>query len=180
MVTKSNNKAEQISELLRYFSVASFSVLKRRDFLVEFSSIEKVSEQVVLNSNAWIQTVLNFGNEIETKAFNEMRLKSYLAKISMMGQEPAGILNELSSALAECGVAFVRIPSLKNSCINAVAKWLNKKKAVIGIASDIKSKAHDDYMLLLLHGLDHVLQKKITKTFVSFKEERVKSDNNKF
>lgn len=81
-------------------------------------------------------------------------------------QPPSDYLPELSRILAECGVALVIIPSLKNSGVYGATKWINKDKVVIGITN--RGKYADVFWFSLLHELGHVLQKKITKTLVDF------------
>lgn len=167
VVKATKDRTEQISELFRYFAISSFSVFKKRDFLVQFRKTHNVDDKVVLNSNAWVQTIINFGKQIETQPYCEKKLKGYLQQIrGMTLQPPSDYLPELSRILAECGVALVIIPSLKNSGVYGATKWINKDKVVIGITN--RGKYADVFWFSLLHELGHVLQKKITKTLVDF------------
>lgn len=167
VVPSTKDKTEQVSELLRYFSISSFDVFKKRDFLVQFRHTNRIDEKNILNANAWVQTVINIGKQIETEPYHEKKLKSYLPEIRKMTlQNPSEFLPRLSQLLSECGVAFVRIPSLKNSGVYGATKWVNKEKVVLGISN--RGKSADIFWFSLLHELGHVLQRKITKTLVDF------------
>ena len=170
LVKASKNKSEQVSELFRYFAISSFKIFKKPDFIVQFRRTQSIDEKVILNSNAWVQTVINLGKKIETKAYSEKKLKEYLPQIrSMTMKEPPEFLDQLPQILSECGIAFVLIPSLKNSGVYGATKWINKNKVVLGITN--RGKNADTFWFSLLHELGHVLQKKMTKTFVDFDAE---------
>lgn len=172
------NKAEQISALFKYFAISSFSVFKKPDFLVQFRQTHCIDDKVILNSNAWVQTVINLGKQIETQPYSEKRLKEYLPKIREMTlQAPSAFLPQLSQILAECGVAFVLIPSLKNSGVYGATKWINKDKVILGITD--RGKKADIFWFSLLHELGHVFQKKITKTLVNFEANGFVEDDEK-
>jgi len=167
VVKASDNKTQQISELFRYLAVSSFSVLKKPDFLVQYRHSNKIDEKVISNSNAWVQTVINFGKQMETQPYCEKKLKGYLPQIREMTlQSTQESLPRLSQILSECGVAFVLIPSLKNSGVYGATKWITKDKAVLGITN--RGKYADIFWFSLLHELGHVFQRKITKILVDF------------
>ncbi|MDP3058836.1 MAG: ImmA/IrrE family metallo-endopeptidase, partial [bacterium] len=70
------------------------------------------------------------------------------------------------------GVAFVPIPSLKNSGVYGATKWINKDKndkVVLGITN--RGKSADIFWFSLFHELRHVIQRKITKTIVDFVDD---------
>lgn len=100
------------------------------DFLVNYrTGISKISEKNVINSKAWIQTAVNFSKNIETAPYNESLLKPYLSELrSMTVQKPEVFLPRLRKIFAECGVAFVLLPHLKNSGVNGAVKWINDKR----------------------------------------------------
>lgn len=47
VVKATKDRTEQISELFRYFAISSFSVFKKRDFLVQFRKTHNVDDKVV-------------------------------------------------------------------------------------------------------------------------------------
>ena len=167
VVNPTKNKTQQVSSLFKYFAISSFSVFKKPDFLVQFRQTQCVDEKIILNSNAWVQTVINIGKQIETQSYSEKRLKEYLPQIREMTlQNPSEFLPHLSRIFSECGVAFVLIPSLKNSGVYGATKWINKDKVILGITN--RGKNADIFWFSLLHELGHVFQRKVTKTLVDF------------
>jgi HTH-type transcriptional regulator/antitoxin HigA len=170
VVEPSKDKAKQVVELLRYLSVSSFSVLKKRDFLVQFRQTNNIDEKTILNANAWVQTIINFGREIKTKPYYAKKLKGYLPQIrEMTMKSPSDFLPQLHQILSECGIAFVLIPSLKKSGVYGATKWLGKNKAVVGITN--RGKYADIFWFSFLHELGHVFQRKITKIIVDFEAD---------
>ncbi|OPL09835.1 MAG: hypothetical protein AVO34_13110 [Firmicutes bacterium ML8_F2] len=177
-VKATKNKTEQVSELFKYFAISSFSVLKKKDFLVQFRQASNVDEKVIINSNAWVQTVINIGKQIETSPYSEKKLKKYLPDIREMTlQNPSDFLPAISRIFTECGVAFVIIPSLKNSGVYGATKWINKDKVILGITN--RGRYADIFWFSLLHELGHVFQKKITKTLVDFETDNNNEDYEK-
>ena len=92
-------------------------------------------------------------------------------------QSPSEFLPKLSQVLSECGVAFVLIPSLKNSGVYGATKWINKDKVVLGMTN--RGENADIFWFSLLHELGHVFQRKITKTLVDFEANDLIEDYEK-
>lgn len=178
VVEATKDKSRQVSSLLKYFTISSFDVFKERDFLVQFRITNHIDEKVILNSNAWVQTVINIGRSIETQSFNGKKLKGYLPEIrALTMKKPSDFLPELFQILNECGVAFVMIPSLKNSGVYGATKWINKDKVVLGITN--RGKSADIFWFSLLHELGHVFQRKTNKTLVNFEDDESSEDYEK-
>ena len=81
-------------------------------------------------------------------------------------QKPSEFIPKLRRILSESGVAFVLIPSLKNSGVYGATKWSNKDKVILGITN--RGKYADIFWFSLFHEIGHVLQKRVTKTLVDF------------
>ena len=96
----------------------------RPDFLVNFrSGTSDSSEKKVINSRAWIQTAMNMAKAIETEPYDGQKLKAYLPVLrSMTILDPEVFLPKMREIFAECGVAFVLLPHLKNSGVNGAVK----------------------------------------------------------
>ena len=174
VVRKSADKAK---ELLKYFKIASFNVLKATNFLVNYrTAISMVNEKNVINSNAWVQTALNIGQQIDTEAFDLKKLNSYLQEIRKMTlQNPVDFLPRLTEILKSCGVALVVLPHLKNSGVNGAVKWINKDKVILTINN--RRKYADVFWFSLFHEIGHVLQKKITMLIVGIDVEEMDETN---
>lgn len=70
---------------------------------------------------------------------------------------------------AECGVAFVLLPNLKNSDVNGTVKWINDERVVM--AMNNRRLDADIFWFSPFHEIKHVLQRKIKTTFVSYGEK---------
>jgi len=166
VVQKAKSATDKSKELLKYFRISSLSVLKRNDFLVNYrTAIQTVDEINIINSNAWVQTALNIGQEINTSKFNSKKLRNHLQEIRGMTLEnPKDFYPRLEEIFASCGVAFVVLPHLKNSGVNGAVKWISKNKVIL--AMNDRRKYADTFWFSLFHEIGHVFQEKITMLIV--------------
>jgi HTH-type transcriptional regulator/antitoxin HigA len=171
LLPKKRNIVDKVDELQRYFKVASLKVLVRQDFLVQYkSAIAKINEVNVMNANAWVQTAINIGREIETKSFDEKKLKSYIKEIrDMTVKEPKDFVDKLKGVMSECGVALVFMPHLKNCGVNGAVIWLNDK---VILAINDRSKYADFFWFALFHEIGHVFQKRKKLLIISDQESQ--------
>ena len=159
--------AEKVQELQRYFKVSSLSVLSQRDFLVQYrTSVSEVTDVNVINANAWVQTAINLGTQIEAGPFDKKKLLEAIPEIrSMIVQNPKDFYPRLRELFASCGVALVLLPNLKNCGVNGAVKWLGKDKVVLAL-NDRRKYAYT-FLFALFHELGHVLQQRIKVLLVS-------------
>lgn len=159
--------AEKTANLCRYFFVSNLNILAQPDFLANFrTGIGTLEDKNIVNAQAWLQTAINFAKSIKTEPFNSDKLKTYLPEIrSMTIQDPEVFLPRLCDIFAECGVAFVLLPHLKNSGINGVVKWISHDRVVLAM-NDRRAYA-DTFWFSLFHEIKHVLQQKTKTVFVS-------------
>lgn len=174
-----HSNSDRISNLCRYFVVSDLRVLAQRDFLANFrTGISTTQEKNIVNAQAWLQTAINFAKEIETEPFNAEKLKSHLSEIRGMTVQNASVfLPRLRELFADCGVAFVLLPHLKNSGINGVVKWITHDRVVL--AMNNRRTYADTFWFSLFHEIKHVLQQKTKTVFVSAKLQDMQSINAK-
>lgn len=167
VVKETRLTAEKVKELQRYLRVSSLSVLQERDFLVQYrTSVSEVQDVNVINANAWVQTAINIGAAKDTDVFDRKKLKSVLPEIrDMTVQKPEEFMPRMKELLADCGVAFVILPNLKNCGVNGAVKWLGKDKAVLALND--RRKYADIFWFALFHELGHVFQQRLTMLIVS-------------
>ena len=158
---------EKVQELQKYFKVSSLSVLSQRDFLVQYrTSVSKVSDVNILNANAWVQTAINIGSQLDVNLFDKKRLVDSIPEIRKMTvQEPEEFYPRLEKLLADCGVAFVLLPNLKNSGVNGAVKWVGKDKVILALND--RRKYADTFWFALFHELRHVMQQRVKVLLVS-------------
>ena len=171
--------SEKIENLCRYLMVSDLRILAQPDFLANFrTGITSVEDKHIVNAQAWLQTALNYAKEINTEPFDADKLKSYLPEIrSMTLQGPDVFLPRLRSIFTECGVVFVLLPSLKNSGINGVVKWISQDRVVLAM-NDRRAYA-DTFWFSLFHEIKHVLQQKTKTVFLSTGVQNLRDLNTK-
>lgn len=164
---------DKIINLCKFFKVSDLRIMMTPDFLVNYrTGICSANEKNIINSRAWVQTAINFSQKIETEAYNAEKLKSFLPKLrSMTCQKPEIFFPRMRQIFAECGVAFVFLPNLKNSGVNGAVKWINEDRVVL--AMNNRRLDTDIFWLSLFHEIKHVLQKKTKTTFISYSEKEM-------
>jgi Zn-dependent peptidase ImmA (M78 family) len=115
--------------------------------------------------------------EIETEPYNAERLKKRLPDLRKMTlQQPEFFLPEMRNIFAECGVAFVLLPHLKNSGVNGAVKWVNNERAVL--AMNNRGLDADKFWFSLFHEIKHVFQHKVKTVFINSTAEEMIEYNN--
>ena len=170
---------EKVANLCKYFKVADLRIMLQPDFLVNFrSSSSYNSEKNIINSRAWIQTAINISKSIETKPYKADKLKKYLPELrGMTVRKPAEFLPRMREIFAECGIAFVLLPHLKNSGVNGAVKWVSEDRVVL--AMNNRGLDADKFWFSLFHEIKHVLQQKIKTVFISSTVEEMRNINDK-
>lgn len=170
-----NDKA---ANLCKFFKVADLRIMLQPDFLVNFRASESCnSEKNIINSRAWIQTAMNISKSIETKPYNAEKLKGYLPELrSMTLKKPEVFLPRMREIFAECGVAFVLLPHLRNSGVNGAVKWITEDRVVL--AMNNRGLNADKFWFSLFHEIKHVLQQKIKTVFINSTVEEMIDINN--
>lgn len=170
---------EKIAFLCGWFKVSDLRIMLKPDFLVNYrTGVSDVNEKNVINSKAWIQTAINFSSRIETKPYDAEKLKAYLPELrSMTLQSPEVFMPRMKEIFAECGVAFVLLPNLKNSGVNGAVKWINDERVVL--AMNNRRLDADIFWFSLFHEIRHVLQRKIKTVFISCGEKEMIELNEK-
>ena len=170
---------EKVANLCKYFKIADLRIMLEPDFLVNYrTGISNTSEKNIINSRAWIQTAINISQGIETEPYNPEKLKSYLPELrNMTVQKPEVFLPRMREIFAQCGVAFVLLPHLKNSGVNGAVKWVNDERVVL--AMNNRGLDADKFWFSLFHEIRHVFQRKIKTVFVSYSEKEMLDANDK-
>ena len=162
---------EKVQEVQRYFKVSSLIVLRQSDFLVQYrTSVSEVTDVNIINANAWVQTAINIGTQIDVEPFDKKKLIEAIPEIrNMTVQNPKVFYPRLKELLASYGVALVLLPNLKNCGVNGAVKWLGKDKVILALND--RRKYADTFWFALFHELGHVLQQRIKVLLVSEKNK---------
>lgn len=169
---------DKIINMCKYFRVADLRIMLQPDFLVNFRAGSACnSPKNVINSRAWVQTAINISRSMETQPYNAEKLKRCLPELrSMTVRKPEEFLPRMRTIFAECGIAFVLLPHLKNSGINGAVKWLTEDRVVL--AMNNRGLDADKFWFSLFHEIKHVFQQKIKTVFISSTVEEMKDINN--
>lgn len=169
---------DKVANLCKFFKVADLRIMLQPDFLVNFRSGPSYnSAKNIINSRAWIQTAINISKGIETEPYNAEKLKGYLPELrGMTVKKPEDFLPRMLEIFAECGIAFVLLPHLKNSGVNGAVKWLTEDRVVL--AMNNRGLDADKFWFSLFHEIKHVLQQKIKTVFINSSVEEMMDINN--
>lgn len=176
---KTRDLAEKVQHLCQYFKVSNLCIMSKKDFLVNFrTGISEIEEKNIINSQAWIQTAINYSKNIDTNPFDAEKLNGYLPEFrSMTIQKPEVFVPRMREIFSECGVAFVLLPHLKNSGVNGAVKWVSSDRVVL--AMNNRGLNADKFWFSLFHEIKHVLQQKTKTVFVSCSVKEMTEINRK-
>lgn len=164
----SKSSIERVKSLLNFFRISSFELLEK-NYQVAFrrTAKENLSKE---NLIAWLRCGEIEAERIKTKPFDKEKLKLILPEIKKLNLLKANQYSvKLSEILAECGVAFVFVPYLKNTFVNGASRWLNPDKALIQLTT--RNKKEDILWFTLFHELCHILKHSKKEGFVSFRAD---------
>lgn len=167
------NAADKVSNLCSYLSISRLSILTETDYNLKFrNGIKDPKQKNILSANIWVETATKVGRSYVTKPYNERALSTAVKKIVEMTTSPIEqVLDQIKNLLAECGVALVMLPYLKNSGLHGVVKWLSKEKALVAISD--RRKYSDTFWFTLFHELGHVFQKRIKDVSYTWESDTV-------
>ena len=171
VVAPTKDKNEKVQNLRKYLQVASLCTLGKPDLLAACkTSVPEVELKHVINANAWIQTGINFAKSMICEPFDEKKLKNSLMEIRQMTMQDFTVFYpQLKKMLAECGVALVALPYLRNSGINGAVKWLNNDKVLLLIND--RKKTADSFWFALFHELKHILQNRKKAVYIFYEHK---------
>ncbi|MGL5206597.1 MAG: HigA family addiction module antitoxin [Acidaminococcaceae bacterium] len=171
VVAPTKDKKEKVQNLRKYLQVASLCTLGKPDLLAACkTSVPEVEVKHVINANAWIQTGINFAKNMICDPFDGKKLKEALMEIRQITmQDPTVFYPRLKKMLAECGVALVALPYLRNSGINGAVKWLKNDKVLLLIND--RKKTADLFWFALFHELKHILQNRKKAVYISYEHK---------
>lgn len=154
-----SGKADQgaVDELLTFFGVSSPSSWRTvwQASNVAYRQTRKFATSTEAVS-AWIRATEIEANQVETKNFDEVHLRSLINKLRYCTRDPAEkFMPAVESLCASVGIAVVWVPELKHTGISGCARWLTENKAVIGMT--LRYKTDDQVWFTFFHELAHLL-----------------------
>ncbi len=155
------NACEKVRNLCSFLALSKLSILTGKDYNVAFrNGIKDPQRKNILCSNIWVETAVTIARGIETAPFNEKKLmKATKDIVQMTTRDIEEVIPYIKSLLADCGVALIMLPYLKNSGLHGVVKWLSKDKVLVAISN--RRKYTDTFWFTLFHEIGHVFQKRL-------------------
>lgn len=166
-VKKTRNLNEKVEELFRFFAVYSLSAIQQvMPVAFSRSNIEKINNESLA---AWLRMGHIEANKIETKEFNIDKLNEKLNEMrSLTIQDAEDFSEKLVRLCAECGIALVYTPYLKNTNVNGATRWLTPRKALIQLS--LRYKYADCFWFTFFHEIGHLIKHSKKEVFVDFKD----------
>ncbi|MBQ9731380.1 MAG: HigA family addiction module antidote protein [Bacilli bacterium] len=161
IIDKKDKISEGIAKLRTASTVSSLKLHTNKDIFCSYRGSLKKEESIenIVCKNVWVSIAFNLAKNIETKQFNEKLLKDNLMNFrDMTIQKPEYFIPKIKELLSECGVAFIVLPSLKNSRISGAVKWIENEKAMMAV--NTRGAFNDRFWFSFFHELQHVLQKR--------------------
>ncbi|QDU98797.1 hypothetical protein Pla8534_66710 [Lignipirellula cremea] len=175
-LNKINDNAEQAHELLSFFGVTSFSMIKNVKSLAPAWRKSRTKRACEYALASWLQRGIRESHEIETKDFDPTGLKSRIHELrALTVQDPDIFEQTIKTTCAQYGVAVVFVPHLPKSYVSGAAYRLYDK---VVIQLSLRYRWADIFWFNFFHELGHVLLHltKRKSVFVDDKDFTVESE----
>jgi addiction module HigA family antidote len=157
-VNKCTSKAQQVSECLSFFGVASVESWRNQyaGSLAAFRSsgaFEKKTGAVA----AWLRQGERVATDIITQPFDKSVFKETLLELRKLTAEidPAVFIPQLVDLCAKAGVAVVLEPAPAGCPVSGATRWMAKDKALLMLS--LRHKTNDHLWFSLFHEAGHLL-----------------------
>lgn len=141
------------SELSRFFKVEAFEDINILPHAAKKTNHNQEATQIQL---AWLHRVKTIAEELIVAPYSQASVEASVSKLNSLLRS-AEEIRKVPRILAEHGIRFVIVESLKSAKIDGVCFWLNNKSPVIGMS--LRYDRIDNFWFVLRHELEHVIQK---------------------
>ncbi|MEI7620752.1 MAG: HigA family addiction module antitoxin [Candidatus Falkowbacteria bacterium] len=175
-VSVENNMEKIVQGLLDFFGVTSLKNIIEKNIFVgvqyRISVKKEYSKEAII---AWLRKGVIDAQKIDTKDFDERRLKDNLVNIrSLILSNSQDFLPKIVKILADCGIALVITKNLRNAPINGATRWISPKKALIQMS--IRGKYSDIFWFSLFHEIGHLLLHQKKDVHIDFGEDGINEE----
>ena len=169
IIDKEDSLKDAISKLRLASMVSSLTLHCNNDIYSFYRTAISTKEETIENivcKNVWVSIASLIAKKQDTMPFNEEKINCCIDTLrSMTLQDPNIFYPLMKELLSECGVSLVILPSLKNSNINGVVKWIDNEKVMMAL--NTRGAYNDKFWFSFFHELKHVLQKAKRKMIVN-------------
>jgi HTH-type transcriptional regulator/antitoxin HigA len=141
-------------ELLKFFNVTSLEEIDKI-FLPHSAKKTNSDEQPSQIQIAWVNQVQRIANEMIVAPYTQTSGKAAIEKLKVLLWS-AEEIRKVPRILAEHGIRYVIVESLKGSKMDGVCLWLDDNSPVIGMS--LRFDRIDNFWFVLRHELEHVIQ----------------------
>ncbi len=172
-IPAAKKRTEKVMYLRAFFEVARLESLEK---LCLPGIAYQADGNVYKNDYAfavWAQKARMEARKSKTAAIDLDMLNNELSDIKKNVQDNENnYFDKLKEILAECGVALVCIPPIKNERLHGAA-FLDGKRIVLGLAEGMEK---DKFLYSLFHEIGHILRGHISSTEPITKEQEHQAD----
>lgn len=158
VVAKKTKPADKVRELRRFFGVASLTAIPNvRTYKVAFrqgaAAKTRRSPEAIAS---WLRLAEKRAGGIDTESFDRARLRGALGAIrAMTTRDPKDFLPDLTTLLADAGVALVLLPHFPGTGAHGATFRTGRATAVL--AMTIRGAWADIFWFSVFHELGHLL-----------------------
>jgi len=176
-IDRAESAEARVAALLKFFGVSSpeswGSVWAASNVAYRQTRKFEASAEAM---SAWVRAVELAASQLRASDFSESRLVQLIPKLRHETSQPAPrCLEAVQDLCASAGVSVVVVPELTRTRISGCARWLNEKKAVIGLT--LRYRNDDQVWFTFFHELGHLLLHRKKHSFVLDNADVDFSDN---
>ncbi len=180
---KKQDSRERVVSLCNWLQIADLRMLHNPNAFANYRTATKSAmDGNKLSTCAWLCYAMAKARSITTAEFSLPGLKKIIPELKKLMTKPLkDAINEAKTHLANCGIAFLVLPYMKNTNVNGAVTWFTAKKAAI-IINDWRKSA-DFFWFTFFHEIGHVLQQKHKLMLISCDlpdDEELEKDANDF
>ena len=152
--------------LLNFFGVSSpenwYSVWKAAAVTYRQTRALNLREGAIA---AWVREAEIVAQKVPVSEFDERRLRSSIDELRHLTRcRVDEAMDTVQGICAAAGVAVVLVPELRDTGISGCARWLNEKRALIGLT--LRYKTDDQLWFTFFHEVGHILLHRNKRPFV--------------
>lgn len=165
---------EKVQYLRSFFEVARLDIIETHGIPGIAYRVKGENAKSYYSLAAWAQKARIEARKQQVSAINISRLKKSIPEIrGLTVTEPSVFRERLKSILAECGIAIVFLPHIKDSFLHG-ASFMDGKHIVLGLT--VRGKDADRFWFSLFHELYHILEGHINSTEPTTEEQERAAD----
>ena len=162
---------ERVISLRKYFEIARLNLLQKTLLPAAIYRPYEDTERSVCAMAAWAQRAKLEARKVKTDTIAIAKLKQKIPQIrEMTTQDFIKTSQKLAKSLADCGVAVVFLPQIKNTVSNSIT-FLDGNKIVLGMITEEKDSRES--WRNLFHELGHIVYGHIQRPGELTKEDEI-------